>query len=438
MQIIENHSPSAFGGRLSSPKFRASLTSAEEFCGLEDDVNRFHALKLIKKVGKELGFTSELVEMLEYYLIRTNEVDWTEGHQPICYQAVITTAQDLGISERQVRNRENALNRLGALTWEDSGNFKRYGVRDRETGEIKYAFGVDLSPLASLIPALEQALEEKEAYKELWNEHKRKITAYRARIRTLLAEAALYKEMSDTVQAVQQGYDSISYSIRTYHSLERLKALTEDHKLLLKELLDALEMVATSVDKQEITQDISPTDESDCRHIHSTTFNQSNKLDTSSPSAISFQESVAESTEPKEAESGEGGKTETEQKNKDYGMGHISWKMMVNSCSERFKDHIPLHNRALSWADLVEAANALLPTLGINRTAWWDACDVLGREGAAICIMIIDQKAQDPQNPVRNPGGYLRKMVFRAKTGDLNLQGSVFGLLKRGEEKPNA
>ena len=77
MQIIENHSPSVFGGRLSSPKFRASLTSAEEFCGLEDDVNRFHALKLIKKVGKELGFTSELVEMLEYYLIRTNEVDWT-------------------------------------------------------------------------------------------------------------------------------------------------------------------------------------------------------------------------------------------------------------------------------------------------------------------------------------------------------------------------
>ncbi len=49
--------------------------------------------------------------------------------------------------------------------------------------------------------------------------------------------------------------------------------------------------------------------------------------------------------------------------------------------------------------------------------------------------MIIDQKSQDPENPVHNPGGYLRKMVSRAKTGELNLQGSVFGLLKRGEEK---
>ncbi len=108
---------------------------------------------------------------------------------------------------------------------------------------------------------------------------------------------------------------------------------------------------------------------------------------------------------------------------------------MLNACSDRFKDHIPLHNRAMSWDDLIEAAHALLPTLKINKTAWWDACDTLGRSGAAICIMIIDQKSQDPENPVHNPGGYLRKMVARAKTGELNLQGSVFGLLKRGEEK---
>ncbi len=239
-----NHYEPPVGGRVSSPKFRESLQSAEEFCGLEEDVNRFYALKLIKKVGKNFGFSPELVEMLEYYLIRTNEIDWSEGQQPICYQSVVTTALDLDISERQVRNRENALNSLGALTWEDSGNFKRYGVRDRESGEIKYAFGVDLSPLASLIPILERALVEKQEHKSLWNEHKRKITAYRARIRALLAEAAHHSEMNDTVQAVQHGYAAISYSIRTYHSLDALKELVEDHQLMLEGLNDALEMVA--------------------------------------------------------------------------------------------------------------------------------------------------------------------------------------------------
>ena len=438
MQIVENHSPSAFGGRMSSPKFRDSLQRAEEFVGLEESIDRFYALKLIKKVGKELGFTSETTEMLEYYLIRTNEVDWTEGNQPICYQAVITTAQDLGISERQVRNRENALNRLGALTWADSGNFKRYGVRDRDTGEIKYAFGVDLSPLASLISTLEQAIEEKEAYKELWNEHKRKITAYRARIRTLLAEASLYSEINDIVQAVQQGYKAIAYSIRSYHSLDCLKDLLEDHKLLLEGMSDALEMVATCVDNKEVTENISATGETECPHIHSTNLTKSNKLDTSSLNDTSFQESVDECSETKNTDSCESGETEKEQKRSEYDMGHITWKMMLNACSNRFKDHIPLHDQPMSWDDLIEAANALLPVLKINKTAWWDACGTLGRSGAAICIMIIDQKAQDPENMVRNPGGYLRKMVSRAKTGDLNLQGSVFGLLKRGEEKPNA
>ena len=65
-------------------------------------------------------------------------------------------ASQLGISERQVWNRESALHALGALTWNDSGNQKRYGQRDKETGAIKYAFGVDLSPLAALLPDEEQ------------------------------------------------------------------------------------------------------------------------------------------------------------------------------------------------------------------------------------------------------------------------------------------
>lgn len=158
METVNVNSPSVFGGRISSPKFRAGLQDLDEYIGLETDVDRFKALKLVKVAGKEAGFSPELVELLEYYVIRTDEVDWQEGSQPINYQSVTTTAQDLDISERQVRNREKALHAIGALTWQDSGNFKRYGVRDRETRHIQYAFGVDLSPLASLMPFLEARL----------------------------------------------------------------------------------------------------------------------------------------------------------------------------------------------------------------------------------------------------------------------------------------
>jgi hypothetical protein len=440
MQNIDNHLPTgAVGGRVSSPKFRASLQRSEEFTGLKEDTSRFYALKLVKQAGKDAGFTSELIELLEYYLIRTEEIDWTSGNKPICYQAVTTTAQDLDITERQVRNRESALNSLGALTWEDSGNFKRYGVRDNQSREILYAFGVDLSPLASLIPELERRVEEKKALKALWNEHKRKISALRGRIRTLLAEASLYGDMEEFVLSMQEEYEAISYSIRTYHALDHLKALQERHSLLCHALLEALEGRSKEHEDMKMSHDTSATDETDCRQIHSTTLKQSDKSDYSNRTGTSLRKGVAEPPCPN-PEVTEGGEASSLKKGRDFSedLSKVTWKMMLGTCSERFREHIPIHERPLSWEDLVEAAHSLLPELGIHKSAWFDACGVMGRMGAAICVMIIDQKSQGADCAIRNPGGYLREMTARAKTGELNLQASVFGLLKRGEESTDA
>jgi len=440
MEQIRTYEPPV-GGRVSSPKFRASLQRAEEFNGLEEDVNRFHALKLIKKAGKDAGFTAELIELLEYYLVRTDEIDWTEGNQPICYQSVVNTAQDLDISERQVRNRERALNALGALTWEDSGNFKRYGVRDRETRRIMYAFGVDLSPLASLIPILEYKVEEKKALKALWGEHKRKISGLRARIRALLAEASHHNELEALLEDMQHDYEDISYSIRTYHRLDALKALLEKHQIVYQSLIEALDTSSKAVDNTEITDNTSSREEIDYRHIQCTNKTKSNKLDTcSNPPGISFQESVPKVSVRNGEDSAFGKEqkeTELATKTKDD-ISKVTWKQMLNACSERFKNQIPIHDRPLSWEDLLDAAYQILPDLGINKATWWQSCQILGRHGAAICVMIIDQKAQDPHDPVRNPGGYLREMTARAKKGELNLHGSVFGLLKREKEKYDA
>ena len=56
----------------------------------------------------------------------------------------------------------------------------------------------------------------------------------------------------------------------------------------------------------------------------------------------------------------------------------------------------------------------------------------LGRHGAAVSLLLTDQAMLRPDDPVRQPG-YFRAMVNRARTGELNLQGSVFGILKRQE-----
>lgn len=437
MQPLENIT--ATGGRVSSPHYRESLKQSEEFEGLPENVDRFYALKLIKKAGRDAGFNPELVQLLEYYLIRTNPIDWTEGNQPLCYQAVTTTAHDLDISERQVRNREKALNALGALTWEDSGNFKRFGVRDRDTGKILYAFGVDLSPLAALIPLLEDKVQKKSVYKAAWNEKKRKISGYRARIRALLAESLLHDELSDIVLTFQEQYDQVAYTIRTYHSLVSLEELAEKHQMIYQVLSEALQTATAARDKLKITGDTSAREEEDCRHIHSTTSKESDKSDYSSRSDIAFQESVTDHL-TENGKGGAGGENVKEEETNTVrtGTDNISWKQVLNASSERFKEHIPLYDRALSWDDFVEASHSLLPELKINKSAWWQACEVMGRYNAAIAVMVIDQKAQDEEDPVRNPGGYLRAMTAKAKKGELNLQGSVWGFLKRGREKYDA
>ncbi len=438
METVNFYEPPK-GGRISSPKFRASLQKSDDFDGLQGDINKYHALKLIKQAGKDAGFTAELVELLEYYVVRTSDIDWTDGHKPICYQAVTTTAQDLDITERQVRNREKALNALGALTWEDSGNFKRFGVRDNKTGQILYAFGVDLSPLASLIPALETKIAHKKATVALWNDQKRKISGLRGRIRSLLAEAAQYPQLQDFAEQMQAAYDDIDHSIRTYHTLTTLKVLFDKHQLIVSGLLDALNGVSKAEDISSNSSDTTATAVIDFPHIQRTTLNQSDKSDYSSPKGISLREGVAASSETKsqdpsnpQIEKGVGAAST------DTGAEKITAKQVLNASSERFREHIPLTTRGIDFSDLVEAASALLPVLKINKTAWWDACGVMGRYGAAICVMIIDQKSQDPENPVKNPGGYLRGMTARAKSGELNLQNSVFGLLKRDEGKHDA
>lgn len=81
--------------------------------------------------------------------------------------------------------------------------------------------------------------------------------------------------------------------------------------------------------------------------------------------------------------------------------------------------------------DLIEAAHDMLPYLGINYSAWAQAANLMGSEGAALCVLILDANRDQPSAPVKNPGGMLRAMTRRYQLGKLNLVGSLIGLSRR-------
>lgn len=420
-----NQLPHTNGGtRISSHHHRHLNELNNDFTGLEEGINRYDLLLLVKKVGRLAGFTSRMIELLDYYMAFTRDIDWQEGSNPIVYQSHTKTSLDLGISERQINRIEKELFNVGAITWQDSGNHKRYGHRNPETGQIIFAYGVDLTPLAYLRASLEEKLAHKKLYDQAWLETKRQISFYRAQIRQTLEELSLAE-----IKTQQVKEEILQKRIRTSLSLEQLIELKKEHEIMF-------ETLSKETQSLEDNSKMSATVDKNVRHIQSTIHKKSNKLDTSSPTSNRFQE-TSKKSEAKHIQTS--AQIEPESKTQETkedlilntGLQHISLKQVLNICSEEARAHIPLEPRPMNWRDLVEAGYKLKSLLGISQNSWGRACLTLGQNGAAICVFLTDQATRRRENAVRKPAAYFNAMLNRAKKGELKLHQSVFGLLKR-------
>ncbi|MGC6458458.1 MAG: plasmid replication protein RepC [Akkermansiaceae bacterium] len=432
------------GGRVSSTQLRKSLEDDEGGQGLFSTIDRYHLLRLAERAGKGAGFTPRMLDLLAYYLRFTRESDWEEGSQPIVYQSLSRTALDFGVSERQIQKLENVLFEVGALSWKDSGNHRRYGQRCPTSGKILYAFGVDLSPLANLEEHFIKVIEEKEAHAHQWMEAKRQISFYRRQVKALVAEAMEFASISaEQIQEIEQGYQAIAVQIRTHLSLSRLQDLVQSHQQLFQQAKALLESL---LPKQEKAAEDSPTSEEKFAHNKNTNQLPSNKLDTSraAPNRLArgrkAEDRIPNPTgRPDESPKNErrvGGfqsdlpQHQTPQPSE---MVPLNLAKIINASSDRFRDYLPHNSRDLSDHDLVEAADQMRSVLQISKGSWSRACHQMGRVGAAICLMLTDQAALREKNPACIPGAYFNAMINRSKTGDLNLTPAIYALLKRGE-----
>jgi hypothetical protein len=408
------------GGRVASPEYRQSLALCDDFVGLEENVDRYDLLLLVKRAGKLAGFTPRMIQLLDYYMAYTRQVDWEEGSRPIVYQSLSKTAIDLGISERWVQKIECQLFSVGSVAWNDSGNHRRYGQRDPETGRILYAFGVDLTPLAYLREELERKLAEKQRYDAAWMEIKRQISWHRRQIRALIAEwSAEEGACALSIRSFDRRYNEIAIQIRTHLDLEALKSLLARHKSLYSALIAEMGVGAPEpVQRPPValkTEKSTPRSVPAFAHYKSTTQESFDKSNTSSPKDRGFQESVADpSLLPDPVQSS--------------GMEHVRLGMAIEAASEQLAIYLPKNP---GWPDLIEAATRLRPELGVSQASWGDACRLLGRTGAALCLLVTDQAALRSENAVRQPAAYFRGMVNRARVGELRLHSSIFGLLSR-------
>jgi hypothetical protein len=329
------------------------------------------------------------------------------------------------------------------VTWHDSGNHRRYGQRCPDTGEILYAYGVDLTPLAYLKEELQRILARKKAHDRMWMETKRQISWYRRQILATLAELDGEGRIHiEKVSRLEEAYEEMARPIRTHIGIESLQAMLAAHKELHERVLAVIEDEEKSALSCGKPMKMSFRDATDVVHYNFTNQIQSNELDTGKASPVCFQgrrnsedgcqsrteerREISRSKSEKEAGTGKPAITDT-------GLQHITLKQALNATSERFKEQLPLTFDAMNWRDFVNAAGRLRPALGISQQSWGNACVALGRTGAAICLLLTDQAALRENDPVTKPAGYFNALIKRAGTGELHLHRSIFGILKKEE-----
>lgn len=417
------------GGRPSSPAYREALEQSDAFAGLEASVNRYDLLLLVKKVGSSAGFAPRAIQLLDYYMAYTTDQDWSAGNRVIVYQSVAKTALDLGVTERQIQKLERQLFDLGALAWRDSGNHRRYGQRDKQTGRLLFGYGADLTPLAYLKEELENKLHEKQLHDQAWLETKRQISWRRRQVRGLLLELGS-GEGASTAEYVAR-YEALAVKIRTHHSLATLRDLLKSHQTLHADLLEA-------VQQQERTATSSSRDAKEFAPIETTTQPLFDKSKTGSPLGAGLQESDRQVSELKaqrggDARSGKAGGGEGGDPILATGLQHLTLKHVLGAASSQIWEHLPIDRRAVNWSDVVEAAYRRRRDLGVSQRSWGDACGQLGRVGAAVCLLITDRATQRAKDPVREPAAYFRGLLRKFGAGELRLHRSILGLMEAAE-----
>lgn len=86
-------------------------------------------------------------------------------------------------------------------------------------------------------------------------------------------------------------------------------------------------------------------------------------------------------------------------------------------------------------ADILEIGRTLRSSIGAHPSAWEEACGHLGRDRAAILVLIVAQLQDDEtrrgENCMRNPGGYFRKLVRLAHEGRYGIELELQAMRRR-------
>jgi hypothetical protein len=342
--------------------------------------------RLVEQAASVLGL-SDAVLNTAHDLINGIPKDAPE---PISPANVTSLAERRATTPRTIHNRVKALIRMGIARNRCMDGGRRYVARNRQ-GAVTDIYGIDFTPLVERADEL-RALEEA----------RKAEIAERARLRHEISR------LRAILRRMVEGHQLTHNQISVWQSLPRRVAhLTLDR---LKALWKCVtELIACGEQPNGSEEDPDRPEKKDRPY---TTHQE-----------------ISESCNPPMA-------AEKMRQAATCGLEPINLRMVLAVMPYDWQVAMERYGRA-DWNSFTNVAYEKAAAAGISPSAWSMAQAAIGRQGAAILVLIALTDAADRGGRIANPGGWVRRMAERAEGGMAHIHRSVFGLLNR-EENPRA
>jgi len=282
----------------------------------------------------------------------------------------------------------------GLIVRRDSPNGKRYARKGRG-GEIKLAFGFDLSPLVVRAEEFERLAREIEAEARAVKLAKERITLCRRDIAKMIAtgieEGVPTRRAGQgpaNWQEVHTAFRGVVEGIARTATREELETSAEALAVLADDILNLLE---TQVKMTNMSGNESQSER------HKQNSNSDSKIDLEP----SLRKDRAAMAEPSRKPIGAPEKT--------YPLG-----MILNACP----DIIDYAKGGIAnLRDFLATAAVVRGMLGISPSAWQEAQTIMGDTQAAVVVACILQRS----STIQSAGGYLRELTRKAGAGEFSI-----------------
>lgn len=430
-----SRSPNPTGGRTLDAAFYEALDRAAAIPDLPEGTDRFTIIRLLSRRGfaNSLGWYSGLVAQLHYYISCSKSLDWLPGNLRIVWPQVSKTAAELGISEDTVRTNDRKLMLLGAIAFQDSANYSRYGKRalddaGRPTGPIVEACGIDIAPCPALLPDIQRKWEAYQAAGKKRKALLRRLSKARRHARNALQQAEQEGTLPpNELEALHSAFGDVEPCRRPDRlPLDDLSAACEAAERFHSDLAARIRAASAHVSSSNIPAQarVKPVPQ---LHTKENPVQDVVAADGASKPPATRSEPPAAPSGP---EGGNGSSRETSCLPED--IKGPSGEQVLKALSPRIAQYLPI-DREPSMEEFVTAANYARRDLKISPTLWSRACRNMSPGGASLALAHVAAKWDDGAIE-ETPGAYFDGILKRALAGKLNLGASLWGMVERNAE----